>query len=69
MASIMDLFKASEFSKLGKDSKDKTPISLDGGKDISTKPNLEKARGGKLNLKNTLIQLITKLFDYAHMEI
>ena len=40
--SIMDLFKASEFSKLGKDSKDKTPISLDGGKDISTKPNLEK---------------------------
>ena len=50
MASILDLFKASEFSKLGKDSKDKTPISLDGGKDISTKPNLEKARGGKLNL-------------------
>ena len=35
MASIMDLFKASEFSKLGKDSKDKTPISVDGGKDIS----------------------------------
>jgi len=51
MASILDLFKASEFSKLGKDSKDKTPISIDGGKDISTKPNLEKARGGKLNLK------------------
>ena len=41
----MDLFKEiSEFSKLGKDSKDKTPISLDGGKDISTKPNLEKKR-------------------------
>ena len=51
MASIMDLFKASEFSKLGKDSKDKTPISVDGGKDISTPSNLEKARGGKLNLK------------------
>ena len=51
MASILDLFKASEFSKLGKDSKDKTPISVDGGKDISTKSNLEKARGGKLNLK------------------
>ena len=49
MASILDLFKASEFSKLGKDSKDKTPISVDGGKDISTPSNLEKARGGKLN--------------------
>ena len=51
MASILDLFKASEFSKIGKDSKDKTPISVDGGKDISTPSNLEKARGGKLNLK------------------
>ena len=51
MASILDLFKATEFSKLGKDSKDKTPISVDGGKDISTPSNLEKARGGKLNLK------------------
>ena len=51
MASILDLFKASEFSKLGKDTKDKTPISVDGGKDISTPSNLEKARGGKLNLK------------------
>ena len=51
MASILDLLKASEFSKLGKDSKDKTPISVDGGKDISTPSNLEKARGGKLNLK------------------
>ena len=51
MASILDLFKASEFSKLGKDSKDKTPISVDGGKDISKPANLEKVRGGKLNLK------------------
>ena len=51
MASILDLFKASEFSKLGKDSKDKTHISVDGGKDISKPSNLEKARGGKLNLK------------------
>ena len=51
MASILDLFKASEFSKLGKDSKDKPPISVDGGKDISKPANLEKARGGKLNLK------------------
>ena len=49
MASILDLFKASEFSKLGKDSKDKTPISVHGGKDITTPSNLEKARGGKLN--------------------
>ena len=51
MASILDLFKSSEFSKLGKDSKDKTPISLDGGKDISKPSNLEKARGGKMNEK------------------
>lgn len=51
MASIMDLFKASEFSKLGKSKADKTPISVDGGKDISKPSNLEKARGGKLNLK------------------
>ena len=51
MASILDLFKDSDFSKLGKVSKDKTPISVDGGKDISTPSNLEKARGGKLNLK------------------
>ena len=51
MASILDLFKASEFSKLWKDSKDKTPISVDGCKDIYKPANLEKARGGKLNLK------------------
>ena len=51
MASIMDLFKASEFSKLGKSKADKTPISVDGGKDISKPSNLEKARGGKTKSK------------------
>ena len=50
MASILDLFKDSDFSKLGKVSKDKTPISIDGGKNLSTPSNLEKASGGKLNL-------------------
>lgn len=51
MASIMDLFKASDFSKLGPSNADKTPISVDGGKDISKPANLERARGGKLNEK------------------
>ena len=40
MASIMDLFKASDFSKLGPSNADKTPISVDGGKDISKPANL-----------------------------
>ena len=51
MASILDLFKDSPFFRLGKVSKDKIPISIDGGKNLSTPANLEKARGGKLNLK------------------
>ena len=50
MASILDLFKDSDFSKLGKVSKDKTPISIDGGKNLSTPSNLEKA--GIKNLKS-----------------
>lgn len=51
MASIKDLYKGSEFSKypLGKD-KDKTPIELDGGKDLRKESNLQRARGGQLNL-------------------
>jgi hypothetical protein len=52
MTSIEELYNKSEFSKYpqGKD-KDKTPIELDGGKDLRNEQNLEKARGGKLNLK------------------
>tara|TARA_B100001287_G_scaffold147831_1_gene124514 strand:- start:567 stop:752 length:186 start_codon:yes stop_codon:yes gene_type:complete len=50
--SIEDLYKASEFSKIKSSSeKDKTPVSLDGGKDLMKPANLEKARGAKLNLK------------------
>ena len=47
MASIEELYKKSEFSKLPIAS-DKTPIDLDGGKDLRNPANLEKARGGKL---------------------
>jgi len=51
MASIEDIYKKSEFAKLGKNSKDKTPISDDGGTNIvKDGAKLEKARGGKLNL-------------------
>ena len=35
MASIEELYKKSEFAKLADKSKDKTPIDLDGGKEIS----------------------------------
>lgn len=50
MASIQDLYKASEFSKIkGSSEKDKTPVSLDGGKDLMKPSNLEKARGGAHN--------------------
>ena len=48
MASIEDLYKKSDFSKLPNKSLDKTPIDLDGGKDLRNESNLEKARGGKL---------------------
>ena len=48
MASIEDLYKGSEFSKIKSSSdKDKTPVSLDGGKDLMKPANLEKARGAK----------------------
>lgn len=48
MASIEELYKKSDFSKLPNKSLDKTPIDLDGGKDLRNEQNLEKARGGKL---------------------
>jgi len=54
MASIEDLYKKSEFSKYpqGK-SLDKTPVSADdtGNKLHQDDKALNKARGGKLNLK------------------
>ncbi len=52
MASILDIYKKSDFNKLPDSSKDKTPIEADGGKDLSKNESaLEKARGGKLNEK------------------
>ena len=50
MASIEDIYKKSDFAKLGKKSKDKTPLSDDGGANIiKDGAKMEKARGGKLN--------------------
>ena len=51
MASIEYLYKGSDFSKLPNKNGDKTPVELDGGKDLRQESKLEKARGGKLNLK------------------
>ena len=51
MASIEELYKKSEFSKLPNKNSDITPIDLDGGKDLRNEGNLEKARGGKLSEK------------------
>ena len=50
MASIQELYDASEFSKFPQGTKlDKTPINADGGLDLSAdEKKLEKARGGKL---------------------
>ena len=53
MASIQDLYNKSEFSKLGKSNKDKTPISADEGNKLhKDEKALANARGGKLNPKN-----------------
>tara|TARA_B100000676_G_C17426810_1_gene507290 strand:+ start:19 stop:198 length:180 start_codon:yes stop_codon:yes gene_type:complete len=51
MASIQDLYKNSDFAKLPNKGGDKTPIELDGGKDLRKESNLERARGGKANLE------------------
>ena len=52
MASILDLYKGSEFSKIGTSSKDKTPISADDKNKLHTEDaKLNNARGGKLNEK------------------
>lgn len=52
MASIEELYKGSEYSKLADKSKDKTPIEKDGGLNLSADATkLEKARGGKVSIK------------------
>tara|TARA_B100001939_G_scaffold315077_1_gene299959 strand:+ start:112 stop:294 length:183 start_codon:yes stop_codon:yes gene_type:complete len=52
MASIEELYNKSEFSKLGKSNKDKTPISADEGNKLHKDDKaLATARGGKLNEK------------------
>jgi hypothetical protein len=52
MASIEQLYRASEYAKLADKSKDKTPIENDGGLNLSAdEGKLEKARGGKLSQK------------------
>lgn len=52
MASIEELYNKSEFSKLGKSNKDKTPISADEGNKLHKDDKaLANARGGKLNEK------------------
>jgi hypothetical protein len=47
MASIIDLYKGSEFENAPKKSNDKTPISDDGGVNmIANKTELDRVRGG-----------------------
>lgn len=49
MASILDTYKGSEFAKLGKSNKDKTPISADEKNKLHfTDSKLDTARGGKV---------------------
>lgn len=52
MATILDLYKGSEFSKVGASSKDKTPISADEKNKLTTdESKLKKARNGQLQEK------------------
>jgi hypothetical protein len=52
MASILDTYNGSEFSKIGKSNKDKTPISADEKSKLNfTDSKLDTARGGKVLLK------------------
>jgi hypothetical protein len=51
MASILDTYNGSEFAKLGKSNKDKTPISADEQNKLHfTDSKLDTARGGKITL-------------------
>ena len=53
MATILELYNSGEYSTYPKNKNlDKTPISDDGGVDLSADESImEKARGGKLNTK------------------
>ncbi len=52
MASILDLYNGSDFSKIGKSTKDKTPISADETNKLHIEDaKINNARGGKLNEK------------------
>lgn len=49
MASILDTYNGSEFAKLGKSNKDKTPLSADEKNKLHTDDaKLNNARGGAL---------------------
>jgi hypothetical protein len=49
MASILDLYKNSDFAKLADKSKDKTPLSVDKSYNANVdEAKLAKSRGGKL---------------------
>jgi len=50
MASLIDLYKGSEYENGIDKNKDKTPLSNDGGKNIiGNEGTVEEARGGKVN--------------------
>ena len=51
MASILDLYGKTgpKTGQVDTKGKDKTPITIDGGKDLGKTASLEKARRGKVN--------------------
>jgi len=50
MASLIDLYRGSEYENGIDKNKDKTPLSNDGGKNIiGNESVVEEARGGKVN--------------------
>jgi hypothetical protein len=52
MANIIDIYKGSEFAKIGKSNADKTPISADEKNKLNVdEAKLKKARGGQLREK------------------
>ena len=51
MSTILDTYNNSEFAKLGKNNKDKTPLSVDNKKLQVDETKLKKARGGQLKEK------------------
>jgi hypothetical protein len=52
MASILDLYNGSDFSKIGKSTKDKTPISADEQNKLHIADSkINNARGGNVNDK------------------